>query len=71
MAKDKTEAMAECKHFKAKAQYMYEELYNFVNKSMPYKGDTAETSQKLCLLDHLSNFEHCINGTTPEDFKEK
>ena len=34
---------------------------------MPDKGDKEEASQKLCLLNALSDLEHCVNGVTDED----
>ena len=37
-------------------------------QAMPDKGDKCEDSQKICLLNALSEFEHCVVGTEKEDF---
>jgi hypothetical protein len=38
-------------------------------EEMPHKGDTEETSQKICLGNSLFNFECYVNGTSVEDFE--
>ena len=36
---------------------------------MPHTGDTEETSQKMCLMNALNNFEHVVNGIEETDFE--
>lgn len=33
------------------------------------RGDTEETSQKVCLMNALLKVEHALNGVTEEDFE--
>lgn len=37
--------------------------------TMPHTGDTEETSQKVCLMNALNNFEHVVNGIEETDFE--
>lgn len=37
--------------------------------NMPHIGDTEETSQKVCLMNALNNFEHVVNGIEETDFE--
>lgn len=54
--------------FKQKALIFISDLEDMIN-AMPYKGDTESESQKLCLQNALSNFEHTVNGVKESDFK--
>lgn len=54
--------------FVDRAGRLIDDLHELI-KQMPYKGDKCWQSQKMCLSNALSAFEHNINGTTPEDFE--
>ena len=56
--------------FEKRATNLTERLHWLLDE-MPDKGLTSETSQKMCLLNTLREFEHCINGTVPADFIEE
>jgi hypothetical protein len=36
-------------------------------EKLPSKGQKEEDCQRLCLLNALSDVEHCVNGTTQDD----
>ena len=54
--------------FKANLQSRADLVRDRINE-MPDKGDTSETSQKICLLNALGELEKNINGITDEDLK--
>ena len=55
--------------FEIRATALTERLHWLLDE-MPDKGLTSETIQKMCLLNTLREFEHCIKGTVPADFIE-
>ena len=38
--------------------------------SMPYKGDSEEESQKVCLQNRLNDFYYTVNGIEDSDLEE-
>lgn len=62
--------MIKVEEFKYVAQKIHvEKLRAFVNLYMKDDGDTAETSQRMCILNHLSAVEQTINGVVQSDLK--
>lgn len=37
---------------------------------LPYKGDTCEESQKICLINAINTVRQSVNGITISDFVE-
>ena len=55
----------------ANIQIKIESLYNYVEIHIPSKGDKESDCQRLCILNRLSDAEHCVNSLTDEDFIER
>jgi hypothetical protein len=55
--------------FVEKAESLTDHL-RLLFEQMPSKGDVEEDCQRLCLINRLSDLEHYITGTEPEDLVE-
>ena len=55
--------------FKKRSIELLDQLEALINE-MPYKGDTCEESQKMCLTNSLMDLSHCFNGVEISDFEE-
>ena len=44
-----------------------QDMLDYVNQHMKNDGDTAETSQRICIINAINELEQAINGTTDED----
>ena len=62
--------LTKIERFNTSAMMLVEQLNNLINSSLADGGDTEDTSQKLCLLNRLGNFEYAITGTTQADMQD-
>jgi len=46
-----------------------EEILLLVNTEMINDGDTENESQRCCLINRISDFEHYVNGVQQSDMK--
>ena len=59
------------KEFKYTAQAFYvDKLRSFIDLHMEHDGNTSETSQRICILNHISALEQAINGVEKKDLKK-
>jgi len=56
-------------NIKAELEERTEALRHLVEWYLKNDGDTEETSQRLCLLNRISDVETYINGITVDDLK--
>lgn len=47
------------------------DLMEDLTDDLPYQGDTCEFSQKICLLNAISEFRQNINGLQVEFFEDE
>lgn len=45
-------------------------IRTLVDAEMLHDGDTAETSQRICVLNQRSKLEHAINGSFDSEMKK-
>ncbi len=55
------------KVYKDKLNDLIWEIEQLIEK-MPYKGDSENESQKVCLTNRLNEFYYSVNGIEDEDF---
>jgi hypothetical protein len=55
------------RQFKDNAEELCDELEQWVSQCVRTTGDTSETCQQTCILNHLLKVRHVINGTTEAD----
>lgn len=60
----------EVEEFRQKIEQLIYDIEDLILSEMPDKGDTCEFSQKICLINALSEFEHVLNGVEDSDFEE-
>ena len=49
------------------ANEMLDTLRDMIEETLPFKGDTCQESQKVCLLEAINKVEKCLNGLEEED----
>lgn len=68
---EKEEAKEKYELFMEKMESMTDEMRKIVNESMPDKGSTSETSQKIGLMLAIHEIEKLVRGTEQEDFESE
>ncbi len=56
--------------FKNRVEKLIGKIETIIDK-MPDKGDTCETSQKICLRQAINDFSYTVNGVTEKDFHKE
>lgn len=64
---EKTAEQIQCEQTKDKLQTLVYDMQDIL-KLMPKKGNSENDCQKLNILYHLKQLEHCINGIDETDF---
>jgi hypothetical protein len=54
------------KRFQRRIETLTDKISDLID-SMPDKGDTQETSQKICLRQALNEFSYVVNGIQDQD----
>lgn len=55
--------------FKDTLENSTQDMRDYIDHCMKNDGDTAETSQRICILNAINELEACICGTTVDDLK--
>jgi len=55
--------------FKERLESLVSEIENVIDE-MPFKGNSCQESQKICLIQALNKFSFAINGIEKDDLEE-
>lgn len=54
--------------FKEKAEDLLTELETMITDELPFKGNSEEESQKVCLMNAIHKLRSIVNGVEDSDF---
>lgn len=54
--------------FKEKAEDLLTELETMITDELPFKGNSEEESQKVCLMNAIHKLRAIVNGVEDSDF---
>lgn len=54
--------------YKELVESLLEQILELTETYLPYKGDTCEFSQKVCIVNAIAEVNYCINSLEDKDF---